>query len=348
MNATEVSFECPGCGGKYGLDMFLKHNSEALNNLINQKTQQELKLREGEIRQDEVSKQEQNLKIEVSKIHQNYQQDLQQSQAEITRLKHQLMRESQAQALVVEQTKNHYQDEIKNYQAQIQKLELEQKAQLKLTEEKFIALKASTSQAKNSEIQLLSQEIEALKKQLLDQKDKQSLIIQTEKQTIENQYQDQLNAQKAEIERLKQAEIAQLTLAQTNLDAQKAAITQTKDSEIQLLNQKIETLNSSHNNEVKVALQTKELELNEKIRHLEKENADLVLKNNENRVINNKIKGENFEHEVEGELRKAFGASEDVIEKITVADKKADYLQVVRNNQRKELGRIVYEVKNAE
>jgi len=288
----------------------------------------------------------------LSKIQQEHQQNLQQSQDEITKLKHQLVQENQAQALVVEQTKNklkeQYQDAIKNYQAEIQKLELDQKAQLKLTEEKIAALKASAVQAKNSEIQLLTQQIKNLEKELHDQKDKESLVIQTEKQTIEKQYQDQINNQQLEIQRLKQDQKAQLDLAQTNLDAQKAVIMETKNSEIQLLNQKIETLKSGYDNEVKTALQAKELELNEKIHQLEKEKADLILKNNENRIINNKIKGENFEHEVEGELRKAFGSSDDMIEKITVADKKADYLQIVRNSQRKELGRIVYEVKNAE
>jgi len=288
----------------------------------------------------------------LSKIQQEHQQNLQQSQDEITKLKHQLVQENQAQALVVEQIKNklkeQYQDAIKNYQAEIQKLELDQKAQLKLTEEKIAALKASAVQAKNSEIQLLTQQIKNLEKELHDQKDKESLVIQTEKQTIEKQYQDQINNQQLEIQRLKQDQKAQLDLAQTNLDAQKAVIMETKNSEIQLLNQKIETLKSGYDNEVKTALQAKELELNEKIHQLEKEKADLILKNNENRIINNKIKGENFEHEVEGELRKAFGSSDDMIEKITVADKKADYLQIVRNSQRKELGRIVYEVKNAE
>jgi len=288
----------------------------------------------------------------LSKIQQEHQQNLQQSQDEITKLKHQLVQENQAQALIVEQTKNklkeQYQDAIKNYQAEIQKLELDQKAQLKLTEEKIAALKASAVQAKNSEIQLLTQQIKNLEKELHDQKDKESLVIQTEKQTIEKQYQDQINNQQLEIQRLKQDQKAQLDLAQTNLDAQKAVIMETKNSEIQLLNQKIETLKSGYDNEVKTALQAKELELNEKIHQLEKEKADLILKNNENRIINNKIKGENFEHEVEGELRKAFGSSDDMIEKITVADKKADYLQIVRNSQRKELGRIVYEVKNAE
>ena len=347
MNTTEVKFECPGCGGKYGLDMFLKHNSEALNNLINQKTQQELKLREGEIRQDEVSKQEQVLKIELNKIQQKHQQDLQQNQAEITELKHQLVQENQAQALVVEQTKNQYQDEIKNYQVQIQKLTLEQETQLKLNQEKINTLRVASEQEKSGAIKLLNQQIESLKKELLDQKHQQDLLVKTEKQTIEQQYQEQINNQKAEIQRLKQAQASQIELTKAQLEAQKAAAVQEKDNAVQLLNHQLEALRLKQTNEIKTALQTKEIELSEKIHQLEKEKSALILKNNENRLINNKIKGENFEHEVEGELRKSFGFS-DQIEKITDVDKKADYLQIVRNEQKKELGRIVYEVKNAE
>ena len=347
MNTTEVKFECPNCEGKYSLNEFLEHNSDAWNDYINQKTQQELKLREGEIRQDEVSKQEQVLKIELNKIQQKHQQDLQQNQAEITELKHQLVQENQAQALVVEQTKNQYQDEIKNYQVQIQKLTLEQETQLKLNQEKINTLRVASEQEKSGAIKLLNQQIESLKKELLDQKHQQDLLVKTEKQTIEQQYQEQINNQKAEIQRLKQAQASQIELTKAQLEAQKAAAVQEKDNAVQLLNHQLEALRLKQTNEIKTALQTKEIELSEKIHQLEKEKSALILKNNENRLINNKIKGENFEHEVEGELRKSFGFS-DQIEKITDVDKKADYLQIVRNEQKKELGRIVYEVKNAE
>ncbi|AOG60593.1 hypothetical protein SHELI_v1c06420 [Spiroplasma helicoides] len=63
------------------------------------------------------------------------------------------------------------------------------------------------------------------------------------------------------------------------------------------------------------------------------------------KVIQNKTKGENFEHDVEGELRKVF--VNDIIEKITSQSKKADYLQTIKE-ENKVLGKIVYEVKNAE
>ncbi|WP_338972658.1 DUF2130 domain-containing protein [Spiroplasma endosymbiont of Panorpa germanica] len=89
-----------------------------------------------------------------------------------------------------------------------------------------------------------------------------------------------------------------------------------------------------------------EKRLNSEINNLNKQIKDLEHANTLNKVIQNKTKGENFEHEVEGELRKVF-EPQDIIEKITAMDKKADYLQTIRINE-KEIGKIVYEVKNAE
>ncbi|AHI52690.1 DUF2130 domain-containing protein [Spiroplasma culicicola] len=76
---------------------------------------------------------------------------------------------------------------------------------------------------------------------------------------------------------------------------------------------------------------------NKQILELEKSNSQF-------KVIQNKTKGENFEHDVEGELRKVF--TEDIITKITSQTKKADYLQEVRIDN-EVIGKIVYEVKNA-
>lgn len=64
------------------------------------------------------------------------------------------------------------------------------------------------------------------------------------------------------------------------------------------------------------------------------------------KVIQNKTKGETFEQDVEYELRKVF-EPEDIITKITTQDKKADYLHEIRKDGTI-IGKIVYEVKNAE
>ncbi|WP_338954879.1 DUF2130 domain-containing protein [Spiroplasma endosymbiont of Polydrusus cervinus] len=72
---------------------------------------------------------------------------------------------------------------------------------------------------------------------------------------------------------------------------------------------------------------------------------ELKIANATNKVIQNKTKGENFEHEVYGELLKVF--EDDKVTKITSQDKKADYLQKIITDNKK-IGKIVYEVKNAE
>lgn len=93
--------------------------------------------------------------------------------------------------------------------------------------------------------------------------------------------------------------------------------------------------------QIEILRQQKDSEINE----LREQNTQLTIANEKNKVIQNKTKGENFEHEVEAELRKVFDM--DIIEKITTRDQKADYLQIVQQNNQ-EIGRIVYEVKNAE
>ncbi|QBQ07768.1 hypothetical protein SGLAD_v1c05690 [Spiroplasma gladiatoris] len=80
------------------------------------------------------------------------------------------------------------------------------------------------------------------------------------------------------------------------------------------------------------------------IRDLNDQISTLKEANLQYKVIQNKTKGENFEHDVEGELRKVF--PDDVISKITSQSQKADYLQSVKDND-VIVGKIVYEVKNA-
>lgn len=94
----------------------------------------------------------------------------------------------------------------------------------------------------------------------------------------------------------------------------------------------------------------KDVEINRQMRELDLkyriEIEDLKIANAQNKILQSKRKGENFEHEVEGDLRKAFG-DRDVIEKITTGDKKADYLQSVVDPFGNDIGKIMYEVKNA-
>ncbi|KAF5274349.1 hypothetical protein FQR65_LT17020 [Abscondita terminalis] len=114
--------------------------------------------------------------------------------------------------------------------------------------------------------------------------------------------------------------------------------TQFKESEILSLKEKEKILRKEIEFEFEVKKNSAEKALIEKIH-------DLELANQQNKIIQNKTKGENFEHEVEEILRKTF--MDDVIEKITDKDQKADYLHIIRKNN-VEIGRIVYEVKNAD
>ncbi|WP_342268502.1 DUF2130 domain-containing protein [Spiroplasma endosymbiont of Aspidapion aeneum] len=195
-----------------------------------------------------------------------------------------------------------------------------------------------------------------------------------EKATEEKLIADRAKIEKEFLEKLRilevqsQKEISSLKLNLNDyqnkikqIEASKTAEILNKEKDTQLLfNQKIKELELKINNfeseeknlklkfETDLANKMLEIEkahtnkidsLNLQIRELEQANLRL-------RIIDSKSKGENFELEVEKELRKAFGYL-DKIEKITTGDKKADYLQTVRNSQGKDIGKIVYEVKNA-
>lgn len=114
--------------------------------------------------------------------------------------------------------------------------------------------------------------------------------------------------------------------------------------------QKIELEKNEVNLENQLMIKQQEIrsKYEEKIETLNSKVKDLEIANATNKVIQNKTKGENFEHEVHGELLKVFDEY-DKVTKITSQDKKADYLQEVRTDDKKNIiGKIVYEVKNAE
>ncbi|ATZ17182.1 hypothetical protein ELUMI_v1c04580 [Williamsoniiplasma luminosum] len=93
----------------------------------------------------------------------------------------------------------------------------------------------------------------------------------------------------------------------------------------------------------------KEKEMQKLLDEKNEEIQELNLKNSTFKVMHSKAKGENFEHEVETELRKGFGIL-DEIKKINadIDGTKADFLQVVKDSTGTNFGSIVYEVKNAE
>lgn len=115
-------------------------------------------------------------------------------------------------------------------------------------------------------------------------------------------------------------------------------------------NAKITELNNNKELIVKEITQAYELKILEEkeqaIVPYRKEIEELKIANAQNKLIHSKVKGENFEHEVEGLLRTVFEL--DNVEKINITtdNTKADFEhKILVNNQ--VAGTIIYEVKNA-
>ncbi|AVN63810.1 hypothetical protein CG006_02360 [Mesoplasma florum] len=240
--------------------------------------------------------------------------------------------------------------------------ELKQNQESQIRGELKTELIAQLNERQSTEINLVKQEmINNFNKQL------ESLNISiNEKDNLINK----LNEQKAlEIDKEKNILLSQFNDIKNNLEIKLA----NKEVEIKALDQKL-NLEIEKNKEVlvnqfaqeinnlKIELNNKKIELenlvNQKelefktkeltlINDYDKRISDLVQANREFKIINSKRKGENFEHEVYEDLIKAFSLF-DQIEKITTGEKKADYLQTIKNHKREEIGKIVYEVKNAE
>ncbi len=193
----------------------------------------------------------------------------------------------------------------------------EQKNQLKSSDlilEKSLAENENKiNQTKNNEIFTLKQEISRLEQEQKAQKIMLEKSLATKENTLLNSHHEQLSNLNQIIAEQK-SKLANSSLELTNsLSQQEIQFNREKNIEF--------------------------LGLKNQIQELEKANLQF-------KVIQNKIKGENFEHEVETELRKTF-EPDDIISKITDQDKKADYLQAVRQDNTV-IGKIVYEVKNAE
>lgn len=246
---------------------------------------------------------------------------------------------------------------IENYLTELkQKQETEIRVQLKNE------LIVQMNEKQITEINLVRQEmlnqfnkqLEALnisineKDNLIDKLNEQkALEIDKEKNALINQF----NNIKTELEiKLSNKEIQIKSLDEKlnlEIEKNKQILTNEFNQEInslklELNNKKIEIENLTSKKDLE--FKTKELTL---INDYDKRIADLVQANREFKIINSKRKGENFEHEVYEDLVKAFSLF-DGIEKITSGEKKADYLQIIRNHKKQEIGKIVYEVKNAE
>ncbi|ASZ09203.1 DUF2130 domain-containing protein [Mesoplasma chauliocola] len=199
----------------------------------------------------------------------------------------------------------------------------------------------------NKQLEVLNFSINEKENLINKLNEQKSLEIDKEKNILTNKFNDIKNELQIKLAN-KENELKALA-DKLNLELEK-----NKESLINEFSQELNTLKLELNNkknELENLTKQKELEfevISSKLTNdYEKRIAELVQANREFKIINSKRKGENFEHEVYEDLVKAFSLF-DVIEKITTGEKKADYLQTIKNYKREEIGKIVYEVKNAE
>ncbi|ALD66585.1 DUF2130 domain-containing protein [Spiroplasma cantharicola] len=253
----------------------------------------------------------------------------------------------------INQFKKHLEEELtKTIESQITtrlhqtySLEFEsQKKDLELEKEKVVSSLKNNIDILNTSIEAIKlnnqrdlKELEAnLKAKFLEEKQVEVTTLMNKIQKLEAEASslDQLNEQKLQKQKLE---------LESNFNLQKAQW-EAKTTQALLEVQKIESEN-------KLLLNQKELELKTKYEEVisskEKEITDLKVANATNRILNNKTKGENWENEVELELRKLASLTGDEINKITRTGTKADFLQVVREKEL-DLGKIVFECKNGE
>ncbi|WP_338984433.1 DUF2130 domain-containing protein [Spiroplasma endosymbiont of Diplazon laetatorius] len=176
------------------------------------------------------------------------------------------------------------------------------------------------------------------------QKEIERDIEQKLTQILKKEFELKMDSEKKQVELNKQSEISELekTIAKLKSDI----------SNSDLINsQKLETLKIQLESNNKLLLNQLELELKTKYESVistkEAEITDLKVANATNRILNNKTKGENWENEVELELRKIASSTGDEVNKITRTGTKADFLQIVKDKD-KDLGKIVFECKNGE
>ncbi len=200
--------------------------------------------------------------------------------------------------------------------------------------EDFNAEKESLTKKFNEElnsIKINNQELKAKIDQFNLEKDKEIAQqinkkiedFNAEKESLTKKFNEELNSTKIKNQELK-AKIDQFNLE--------------KDKEIaQQINKKIEDFNAEKESLTK--------KFNEELKQSQKAIHDLELENQKNKLINNKIQGDNLEQEIEEELSKTFLL--DSISKITTTGKKADLLQKVKIDGTDEfIATITYEIKS--
>jgi len=347
-NNKEDLFTCPNCGESFTLAQWVGHNQVVVNKYLAAKANEIVKEKEKEIikqkdaeLESKMKSNEVTYKTQINQINLNNAKVINGLESTIKEkdiaLKN--LTDNQAREIATSKVKaeNEFKDQINVLKQTIANLNnklstLEKDANAKLTNLTLQKDSELESKMKTNEVTYKAQinrinldnskkisSLEGIIKEkdiaLKNLTDNQGKEIEISKVKIENQYKDKLNSLSENITSLKNT--LESTIAQKDSDKELtvAKLTQEYSDKLFKKNEEISTL--------------KQL-------------------NSENRIIQNKTKGENWEREVENALCASFDYY-DKIEKInnTVDAQKADYLQVVRDPNKNEIGRIVYEVKNA-
>ncbi|WP_338983144.1 DUF2130 domain-containing protein [Spiroplasma endosymbiont of Othius punctulatus] len=186
-----------------------------------------------------------------------------------------------------------------------------------------------------------------IKKRSNDFEEKLNTELRLNKFELESEFSKKQKALEDDLKQKNEKIISSLQMEKQTLEIKVRSLSEDKEKDFEIKIMKIE---SEWNSKLAKLETSKEKELLETkaelIKNHSKEVEELKIANATNKLIHVKTKGENFETEVELELIKVFGR-DDEIKKITMGDTKADFLQVVKKDK-VEIGKIVYEVKNAE
>jgi hypothetical protein len=238
------------------------------------------------------------------------------------KLREEFERNIETQVNTVKNDKN--QMEIKLAELKAQLITSEENIKLKLQKEFDDKLNFAMQNEKNAK--------RTIENELIEFKTRLKTEVENASIKAEQQSQQKENELRAVIDKLEAAKLvaeANFKNLETQLNQQKQALDSQWESQLVKQEKDIKL-------QFEEVLKAKELEINE-----------LKIANATNRIMNNKIKGENWEHEIEASLRKLALGTGDVIEKITQGGLKADFRQIVRNDG-KDVDRIIYECKNAE
>lgn len=353
----KTDFKCPKCGQNFTYEELFSHNDEVFRNFINSEIDTKVK----EFKINLKKEMDDEFEIKQLQLRENYFNETNKLQVEIDSWKNQLKIIEQTKQSEIEKKEVEIKAKLANeYAVKFQKIELSKKDlewrlsnannnlssaqkdyEVKIEEVKLLKNTETQKLISEAETRIVKeysskmQEIELSKKDLQSKLDSVNQSFESFKSEQEKNIAIQVLNAKNEMVENNKAKVGEL---------------EKKIQELQIINLELDNRIKIQNADTNVKVSQIELEF-KNILEQEKNKYDAHIKeleimNAQNRIINSKVKGENFEQEAEGELRKAFGYS-DVISKITTGENKADYLMVVKNHENVEMGRIVYELKNA-